>query len=147
MKRNIMEAYAEIDILLNYVPKEYKDEIPIELQDMFRNKKSLKHKPNISINNPFDKQKLKRETLVILAILQYNFWYKTNEEKERFKTMLVSNEIKYQNKLKEEYNVDDIFKNKKYAQKDLKNTNLPIPINKKTIYQRIIDCIKDFLKI
>jgi len=147
MKRNIMEAYAEIDILLNYVPKGYKDEIPIELQDMFRDKKSLKYKPKINVNNPFDKQKLKRETLVILAILQYNFWYKTNEEKERFKTMLVSNEIKYQNKLKEEYNVDDIFKTKKYAQKDLKNTNLPIPINKKTIYQRIIDCIKNFLKI
>lgn len=144
MRKNMMNAYAEIDILLNYIPKEYKDEIPIELKNMFRNKKSLKYKSNININNPFDKGKLKRETLVILAILQYSFWYKTNEEKEKFKKMLVNNEIKHQNKLKEEYNVDDIFKNRKYSQKDFENKNLPIPINKKSFYQKIIDCIKNF---
>lgn len=145
MNKNIMNAYAEIDILLNYIPKEYKDEIPIELQNMFKNKKSLKYKSNINTKNPFNKENLKRETLIILAILQYNFWYKTNEEKEKFKKLLEENEIKYQNKLKEKYNVDNIFKNKKYDSEDLKNTNLPIQINKKTLFEKIIYKIKSII--
>lgn len=142
MNKNIMDAYAEIDILLNYIPKEYKDEIPIELQNMFKNKKSLEYEPNININNPFNKEKLRRETLVILAILQYNFWYKTNEEKEKLKKLLGENEIKYQNELKEKYNVDNIFKNKKYDSENLKNTNLPVQIRKKTLFEKIIYKIK-----
>lgn len=114
MRKDIIEAYAEIHILLEYIPKEYRDEIPTELKNMFKNKRTQEYNSNIDKNNPFNKEKLKRETIIILAILQYNFWYKTNEEKENLKKIFIENEIKHQNKLKETYNIDYMFKNRKY---------------------------------
>ena len=106
------EAYAEIDIILKYLPNYYSKKIPLELKEMFRREKSTDYQVNINKENPLDKSRLKQETLVILAVLKYNFWCKDNQEKQALAKLLNKNEKKYQQELSENYNLNNIFNNK-----------------------------------
>ena len=44
----------------------------------------------------------------MIALLHLNYWCDTEEEKANLNQMLKQNDYKYQNKLKEKYNPDDM---------------------------------------
>lgn len=45
-------------------------------------------------------------------MLNLQYWYKDENEKERLKSVYAENERKYQDELREKYNPDNLFKNK-----------------------------------
>ena len=147
MKQSTMEAYAEVDTILNFMDKEYISEIPEKLRNMFREKKAKDYIKNIVPSKPLEEQELKDETLSILAVLNYNYWCKDESEKEKLLKLYADNEKKYQEILQQKFNQDEIFKkNKEENQtKDAINQMQMIEY-KESFIKRLINKIKSFFR-
>jgi hypothetical protein len=57
-------------------------------------------------------QNLRRQTIVLLAILNYNYWCDSEEEKEKIHEELITNNEIREKELAEKYNPDNMFKKK-----------------------------------
>lgn len=83
-------------------------EIPKQLREMFKNKKSNDYTKKIVANIPLQEQNLNHHTLEILAVLNYNYWCKDEKKKKE----LLENDLMEEQKLREKYNPDNLFKSK-----------------------------------
>lgn len=111
MEKDIDLAYAEVYEILNLLEDEYVEKIPEKVRNFFKEERFEEYKPEIKVDVPLTKQNLKRETMVLLAILNLNYWCETEEEKQEFLNELAQNE-KEKKELEEKYNPDNLFKNK-----------------------------------
>ena len=112
MLLNDMIAYAEVDAILNVLEDEYVNKVPEKVRKFFADEKIKDYEPVIDIDIPLTEQNLKRETMVLLAILNLNYWCESENEKQEFLNELSKNEDE-RKKLEEKYNPDNLFKNKK----------------------------------
>lgn len=110
MNKSTMEAYAEVDKILNLMETKYIVEIPEKLRKMFKEKKDHNYNKEITADKPLQEQNLNKETLSILAVLNYRYWCKDENRKKELIKIYEENEKKYQAELREKYNPDDIFK-------------------------------------
>lgn len=104
-----MLAYAEIDEILNLLEDKYREKVPEKVRTFFKEAKMPDYMPTIDVNIPLIQQNLKRETVVLLAILNLNYWCDTLEEKKEVLNELSMNAKKKQ-ELLEKYNPDNLFK-------------------------------------
>ena len=81
-----MLAYAEIDEILNLLEDDYREMVPKKVRDFFKEEKMKDYHPEIDIEKPLIEQNLKRETMVLLAILNLNYWCENEEEKQLLRT-------------------------------------------------------------
>ena len=117
-KKEIVKIPKQFMNSLNeYADKEYKFEIGNEM--------SLKN------------LKLRKETKNILAIIAYNYWCDTPEKKSKFNELLNNNQKIYEEKLKNQYNPDNLFKNKKQVSQN-KNDSTALVKYKENIIQKIL---------
>lgn len=139
------QAYSELDEFLDLLSSEQKNQIPLKLREFFKREKDPNYVKNINLNEPIKNQNLKEETLALIALLNLQYWCKDEQEKERLKKVYIKNEKEYQEKLREEYNPDDIFKKKtSIAQKEQeKIKNNQIIEYKDSLIKRIINKIKN----
>ena len=145
-----MIAYAEIDEILNLLEDKYRDKVPEKVRAFFKEEKMVDYKPTIDVNTPLIQQNLKRETIVLLAILNINYWCENEEEKQFFLNELAKNEDE-KKKLEEKYNPDNLFKDKN--NNDVSTDKIVEPQNismveykKQGIFKRILDKITRFFK-
>lgn len=145
-----MIAYAEIDEILNLLEDKYRDKVPEKVRAFFKEEKMVDYKPTIDVNTPLIQQNLKRETIVLLAILNINYLCENEEEKQFFLNELAKNEDE-KKKLEEKYNPDNLFKNKN--NNDISIDKIVEPQNismveykKQGIFKRILDKITRFFK-
>lgn len=115
-----MIAYAEVDEILNLLEDTYKDKIPEKVRNFFKEERDTEHEIQINIDIPLIEQNLNRETFILLAILNLNYWCESEEEKKAFLNEMAENE-KEKKELEEKYNPDNLFKNK---EKDNKSSNM-----------------------
>lgn len=115
-----MIAYAEVDEILNLLEDTYKDKIPEKVRNFFKEERDTEHEIQINIDIPLIEQKLNRETFILLAILNLNYWCESEEEKKAFLNEMAENE-KEKKELEEKYNPDKLFKNK---EKDNNSCNM-----------------------
>lgn len=138
-----MLAYAEIDEILNLLEDDYRERVPKKVRDFFKEEKIKDYHPEIDIEKPLIEQNLKRETMVLLAILNLNYWCENEEEKQRFLNELDKNEEE-KKELEEKYNPDNLFKKK---QDESTENNLQIVEYKKSNFiQILLTKIKKILK-
>lgn len=138
-----MLAYAEIDEILNLLEDDYRERVPKKVIDFFKEEKMKDYHPEIDIEKPLIEQNLKRETMVLLAILNLNYWCENEEEKQRFLNELDKNEEE-KKELEEKYNPDNLFKKK---QDESTENNLQIIEYKKPNFiQILLTKIKKILK-
>lgn len=138
-----MLAYAEIDEILNLLEDNYRERVPKKVRDFFKEEKMKDYHPEIDIEKPLIEQNLKRETMVLLAILNLNYWCENEEEKQRFLNELDKNEEE-KKELEEKYNPDNLFKKK---QDESTENNLQIIEYKKPNFiQILLTKIKKILK-
>ena len=102
-------AYAEVDTILSLMDEKYVNKIPNKLREMFKEKRHHDYKPNIDSRKSLNEQNLKRETLVILAILCLNYWCESENEKKKLIKEYSENEKKSETEIREKYNPDNIF--------------------------------------
>lgn len=140
-----MLAYAEIDEILNLLEDDYRERVPKKVRDFFKEEKMKDYHPEIDIEKPLIEQNLKRETMVLLAILNLNYWCENEEEKQSFLNELDKNEEE-KKELEEKYNPDNLFKKEKQI-KILKEENTSLIEYKKTnMLKRVFERIINFFK-
>ncbi len=147
---NTRQAYTEIDNFIELLDEYNRNKLPRKLREYFKNEKDNTYTKIIDPNIPIKDQNLKEETLALIAMLNLQYWCEDEEEKQRLKKIYSDNEIKHQQKLKEMYNPDDVFKTKNTEVKnELNNTNdeLSIVVYKESLLKRVISKIKRFLHI
>ena len=141
MKQSTMEAYAEVDSILELMDSKYIMEIPKQLRQMFKDKKAINYNKKIVANKPLQEQELSSETLEILAVLNYNYWCKDEVKKKELLDLCYKNDLKKEKESREKYNPDNIFKNKNIVNKPEENVSMVV-IEEKSVLKKIINFIK-----
>ncbi len=144
MKQSTMEAYAEVDFILGLMDTKYIIEIPKQLREMFKRKKSSNYTKTIVTNKPLEEQNLNPETLEILALLNYNYWCKDEIKKKELLDLYCKNDLKKEQELREKYNPDNLFKSKNKIEEKPRETSM-IVVEKKGILNKIIKFIRKIL--
>ena len=140
------EMYSEVYSILNLLGEPFIKKIPKNIYKVIQDTRSLTYTPIYDENISLNKQQIKRETLSMIALLHLNYWCDTEEEKANLNQMLKQNDYKYQNKLKEKYNPDDMFKKQKKKEIVENEDTVAMVEYKKSKFKKIIEKIKDFLK-
>jgi len=136
------EAAVEVLDILNHTNKEDVEKIPKKFIKFLKDNSNKNYISNIDYTKPIAQMNLKPKTQAILGLIYMKYWA-TEEGKYEFKQRIKENEIKYQQELREKYNVDNLFKNSK-ASKEI--VDLPVVIQEETVLQKIINKIKSYIR-
>lgn len=145
MKNEQGESYVEVLTILGYMETEYQEKIPKKLIDFFERNSAKDYKFDIDLEIPLKEQKLKAKTLSLLAMLNLNYWCKSNEEKQELIKRYSENEKKYQEELRKRYNPDNIFKKqqeKNNIEENVIQNEVSLIEYKESIFRRLINKIK-----
>lgn len=157
MTRTMRKAYTEVNEILKYIPNEYIEKIPLKFRRMFSDCILPDYKVNIDPNKSINEQKLVYETLVILAILKYNYWCESEEERQKIRVKLKEND----EKTKQMYDISILMSKSNKANlikedtKDIETLNvskaskeniLPVKVEKASWFAKIISKIKSIFK-
>ena len=150
MNKNNSKAYSEVYQIVNMMEKIYLDKIPKNVLDFLDEARDKEYQPIIEINKPLNEQKLQRYTMVLLAILDLNYWCDSEEEKQELLDMFNRNteiKIKQQKELEIKYNPDNLFKKKQTISEIEENEELSmIEYKEPNIIKRILDKILNMFK-
>lgn len=146
MENDLFKAYAEVDTILSLMESKYVEKIPLKMREMFKNEKLEGYNPEIDPAIPLDNQNVMRKTIIILAMLNLNYWCENEEEKQKLIKIYAENDIKREEELREKYNPDNIFKNRqKIEQKETTSTAL-IEYQEENFLKRIIRKVMSLFK-
>lgn len=147
IKEQTRKAYYEILVLLKYLPRSYTNVLPNQLLQIFRKYKIQNEEFMIDIKNPLNKNFLSKETLEILAMLNYNYWCSDENQKQKLYEIYSTNEQFYQKQLVKQYDIETIFNKKKskYAEHD-NNEKLDLIVYKESFLRKIIKKLKKIIK-
>ena len=109
MKREYEEAFVEVDEILKIMPIELSSKIPAKLRKTISENKAKDY--TIKIQEPLEKQPLKKETRVILGLIYRDFLCMP-EERERLQLKDSEELKKIEQEMKEQYDVDRMFEKK-----------------------------------
>ena len=139
------EIYTEVYEILILLGDNFINKLPNKLFDLIKNEKLDSYNPKYDINIPLENQTIKEESIGMLALFYLNYWCNSEEEKQELKHKFQENEDKYQEELKEKYNYDNLFKNRKIEK--TKDEETSMVIYKKSIIKKIINEIKKIFNI
>lgn len=135
------KAHVELLEILKYISQEDRDKLPREYIEFCTEDRDLNYKFTYDIERNFEDQNIMQLTKILIANLYIKYWA-TTERKKEIKEIFVDEQLQNEKK----YNYDNLFeKNKKQeAVKDEEKSLVPI---KKNFINRIIDIIKEMLKL
>lgn len=116
---NTRQAYSEVDEFLGLISNEHRNKIPKKLREFFREEKDTNYIKGINPNVPIKNQKLKEETLGIIALLNLQYWCEDENEKKRLKEVYAKNEKRYQEYLQVQFIQMKFFKEERPTQESL----------------------------
>ena len=144
------EMYSEVYSILNLLGNNYIAKLPKSLFKMIEEEKSSTYNPQYSEDKSLNEQNIKRESLAMIALFHLNYWCNSNEEKEQLKQLFKNNEEKHQAEIREKYNPDNLFKNRKQENttesQPFINDVAIVKYKEKNFLQKIFDKIKYFFK-
>ena len=123
--------------ILKLADKKEIDKIPKKFMNFLNEYADKEYKFEIGNEMSLKNLKLRKETKNILAIIAYNYWCDTPEKKSKFNELLNNNQKIYEEKLKNQYNPDNLFKNKKQVSQN-KNDSTALVKYKENIIQKIL---------
>lgn len=108
---SIRYAYAMREVLeyLKGIRKEDLDKIPYNVLKYLEENASREYECNIDYEKPLKELNLMNESKGIIGWICYKYWCDTEEKKREFLNKLNENEKKFEETLKENYDVDNIF--------------------------------------
>lgn len=145
MENNLFRAYAEVDEILALMEDKYINKVPNKMRQMFKDERLEDYYPNIKLDVPLDEQNLQRKTFAILAMLNLNYWCEDENEKQKLLEIYSENDKIKEEELREKYNPDNIFKNKKESIQDETTTSL-IEYREENFLKKIVRKIMSFFK-
>ena len=140
------EGISETLDILNHMDKLYTDKIPRRFKEFLENNKSVNYISNLDHSKKINEMNLKEKAKDILATIYINYWCNP-QQKADYNDLLKQNERKYQDKLREKYNTDNIFKNQNNVSNEVVNNNVDMVKYKESTFRKIINKIKNILKL
>ncbi|MBQ6992104.1 MAG: hypothetical protein IJN50_04245 [Clostridia bacterium] len=140
------QAYSEVYTVLQNMPVEYVEKIPKKILKLFETEKLDNYEVNINKSNPIDKNYLSKNAMVLIAILNYQYWCPNKKVKNDLYMQYLSNNEKYEKDIQEKYNTDNLFKNKRNEQIKEETQEL-VECKERSFIQRILDKLKSIFKI
>lgn len=141
MSNAYSKAYVEVLEIISHFSEEDFKKIPKSEIDFYNENKDNEYKCKINPNIDLNEQNISREANAILVAL-YRDYFATENQKQILEKLLKQNEQKEEEKKREKYNPDDIFKkDKEVSTIENNNEMLPVEIEEKW-YQKILDFFK-----
>ena len=142
------EAAVEVLDILNHTNKEDVQRIPQSFIKFLTDISSKNYKAKFNHEQPVNGFNLRKQTKELLGFI-YITWWCDKEEHEKYKNIIHENNRKKE-KIKETYNVNDIFKNKK-ENKTIQNENVMekniVEYKKENIFKKFLNKILSFFSI
>ena len=82
MENELAQAYSEVYEVLKYIPVSYLNKVPKDVLNIFKTKRDKNYKVQINPKLPIEDQKLQRKTLLLLAVLNLDYWCSPEEREE-----------------------------------------------------------------
>lgn len=142
MKDNYREALTEVNEILTYLPKEYRQRLPLRLYQFIQENKSEDYVFEYNEDISLEEQDLKRETKSLIAILLLKYWDKEN--RDELLQMYAQNEKNFQEEIDQKYDVD-IFK-KQNITKEVPEETAMVVYQKQNIFVKFFKNVYDFIK-
>ena len=134
------EAISEVLDILQNSDESIVKRIPQKLIEFWEKNKSSSYIPNLDHNKTINEMDLKDKTRDIITMIYLECLCDTDEKKD-IKKVLIKNEEKYQEKLRNKYNPDNIFK--KIDTTEKKSTkDFQMIVYKEPFYIKIIKYFK-----
>ncbi len=146
-------AMAETLHYLKGISQDDINKIPDNFITFLKNNASQNYECKFDYTRPLKELNLKNETRGLIAMICLNYWCETEDQKNSFIEHLNKNEKKYQEELRKEYNIDDIFKKKEFIPKVEKTTEnidknrLPVQAERENIFKRVFNRIMKIFHI
>lgn len=139
-------AYTEVCEILNCLDKDEYNKIPVELIEVFEENRNLDYEYQINEEQDLTKQPMLVETKAILLNI-FRDYLATPEQSQKIKQWLQADREYLEKQKKERYG-NNVFESN--AKKEY-NTNkvevqFPIEIKKQSIFQKIINKLKNIFK-
>lgn len=147
LKQEYKEAFSEVNEIIKMMPDELTNKIPSKFKEMLEDERDKEYNPNIQ--EPLEKQKLKNETIIILGLIYRDFLCPTDEkrrlqEKDARELQKVQKAIE---EIREKYNPDDIFKNKREIKdEEITEEKSLTVVKEEKWYQKIFNLIKGIFR-
>ena len=103
------EMYSEVYGILKALGDKYINKLPNTVLKVITESKEENYNPEYSMSISLKEQKINRKSLAMIALLHYNYWCETEEDRVKLKDILETNEEKHQKKMKEKYINYNIF--------------------------------------
>ena len=137
------EIYSEVYGILILMGDRFISKLPNKLFNLIKSERLETYNPQYNLDLPLEEQNVREETIDVIALLYFNYWCDSEEEKKELSRIWEENEEKYQKQLNEKYNINNLFKDKKIEIKE----EIFLIEHKKNFFEKIIDKIKQILKI
>ena len=148
-------AYSELYAILQMLGKEYINKIPEKIYKTIEKRKDDTYNPIFKDMEEVLEGRVKRKTVSILALLDYNYFSTSETDRMYMRYILEENESKYA-KEKKEYRIVATNKENVNSISDMKDLNILITRNKmieykesgiKKIFKNIILRIREIFRI
>ena len=133
MRNSLQIAYAEVDKILEYIPRARVSQIPLSIREMIKARKQKDYRVNINIEKP-EEQDLQRKTLVLLAIFHLEYWSRS-EQREELLNLHWKYEKEKQEMQRRLYDTDEIFEERKEQRNT--QTSTAMIVYKENIFQKL----------
>lgn len=147
MREQYLKAFSEVEQIIELMPEGLQKKIPEKFKNILSTWKDKNYVPNIQ--EPFEECNIMEETKIILAVIYRDFLC-SEKEKEEIKLINSQQLQEYEKELREKYNPDDIFKNKKNNQIKIEETQTRetamVEYKEKNFLQKIFDKIKHLFR-
>jgi hypothetical protein len=138
-------ALKEVYVILENSEEKIKRKIPENFKLFVSKNMDKEYIPNISFNNEAWEDTIMEETQQILAVI-YRDYLVTKEEREKLLKEESEEEKRIEQKLREKYNPDNIFKKNKEKDKSNDTNTSMIKIEEIKWYKKIISKILSIFK-
>ena len=143
MKEIYMDAFSEVNAILNIMPSNLFNKIPLKFRQMISEYKNNSYNPRIE--EPVEDYELKDETKIILSLI-YREFICNDEEKKRLKERDAQKLQEEEEQLREKYNPDNIFNNRKTENIETIAEPVAMVEYKESFFTKILNRIKNIFR-
>ena len=140
MERAYEEAFAEVDEILKLMPIDLLSKIPVKFRQIISENRAKDYK--IEIKEPLEEDELKEETVVILGLI-YRDFLASPEEREELQAKDAEELRKFEEQMKEQYDMEKVFTKRKDEKNKYSSTDLVV-YKEQGFLRKLFNIIKGF---
>lgn len=145
MEEAYKNAFSEVVYILQNSEEDIIKKIPNNFIKFLKSNMSNTYIVNIDLSNENWIYNLKYETKAVLALI-YRDYLVSSDERKILLEKENEEQQKYEEKIKNEYNMENIFERKKSKSLNINSTNKSVELKKQAWYEKISSKIFDWIK-